>query len=38
MMVNGRFIDLARSAMAEFWPFLVAMLFLIWGILGFVSQ
>jgi len=31
-------IEVARSAMAEFWPFLVAMMFLVWGILGFVSQ
>ena len=37
-MVNGRLTDIARSAMAEFWPFLVAMLFLAWGILGFISQ
>jgi hypothetical protein len=31
-------IDVARLAMAEFWPILVALLFLFWGILGFVSQ
>ncbi len=37
-MVNGRFVDLARSVMVEYWPFFVAMLFLVWGILGFISQ
>ena len=37
-MISERMINSARSAMAEFWPFLVAMVFIIWGILGFVSQ
>jgi hypothetical protein len=36
--MNPRMIESARTVMAEFWPFLVAMLFLFWAIVGFVSQ
>ncbi len=37
-MAGVRALALAWSIFGEFWPFLALLLFLVWGIVGFVSQ